>query len=120
MLLSTSATPSESSIPATTTTVSVAVPEGEYYPQNLNVCYPDGVSSTPGSGTKKLDRLTERLGEFFLGPEKKEGEEQNSVDRGVEGGERHYKKSRTVSGGEGLSYGTMESDGLSDVTRNAL
>ena len=110
-----SETPSEASI--TTTTVNVSVPEGEYYPKDMNVMYNEEPTGIPSS---KVDKLSERLGEFFLGPEKKEGEEQNSVDRGVEGGERHYKKARTVSGGEGLSYGTVESDGLSDVTRNAL
>lgn len=121
MHLTTSETPSEGSLPTTTTTttVSVAVPEGEYYPQNMNVCYPDEVSSCPGSGTKNLDKLTERLGEFFLGPEKKE-EVGNPVDIG---GERHIKKSRksvSASGGADMSYRMQESDGLTEGARNAL
>jgi len=118
MHLSTSETPSESSIPATTTTVSVTVPEGEYYPQNLNVCYPDQVSPNAESG-KKVDKLTERLGEFFLGPEKKEAAE-IPIDRG---GERHIKKSRksvSASGGGEMRYGMQESDGLTEGARNAL
>jgi hypothetical protein len=119
MHLSTSETPSEGSIPTTTTTVSVAVPEGEYYPQNMNVCYPDEVSSTPGSGAKKIDKLTERLGEFFLGPEKKD-EGEIAVDRGEE---RHIKKARksvSASGGGEVFYGMQESDGLTEGARNAL
>ena len=123
MHLSTSETPSEGSIPATTTTttVSVAVPEGEYYPQNMNVCYPDEVSSTPGSGAKKIDKLTERLGEFFLGPEKKDEEE--AVIQADRGGERHIKKARksvSANGGGEVSYGMQESDGLTEGARNAL
>jgi hypothetical protein len=118
MHLSTSETPSEGSIPTTTTTtVSVTVPEGEYYPQNMNVCYPDKVS-IPEPG-QIVDKLSERLGEFFLGPEKKD-EGEIAVDRG---GERHIKKSRksvSASGGGEMSYGMQESDGLTEGARNAL
>lgn len=87
----------------------------------MNVCYPDEVSSTPGSGAKKIDKLTERLGEFFLGPEKKEEEEAViQVDRG---GERHIKKARksvSANGGGEVSDGMQESDGLTEGARNAL
>jgi hypothetical protein len=118
MHLSTSETPSEGSIPTTTTTtVSVTVPEGEYYPQNMNVCYPDK-ASIPEPG-QIVDKLSERLGEFFLGPEKKD-EGEIAVDRG---GERHIKKSRksvSASGGGEMSYGMEESDGLTEGARNAL
>jgi hypothetical protein len=118
MHLSTSDTPSEGSIPTTTTTVSVTVPEGEYYPQNMNVLYSDKASDNAGSGSKTVDKLTERLGEFFLGPEKKE--EENPADNG---GERHIKKSRksvSGTGGGEMSYGSQESDGLTEGARNAL
>jgi hypothetical protein len=119
MHLSTSDTPSEGSIPTTTTTVSVTVPEGEYYPQNMSVLYSDKASDNAGSGSETVDKLTERLGEFFLGPEKKE-EEGNPGDNG---GERHIKKSRksvSASGGGEMSYGSQESDGLTEGARNAL
>jgi hypothetical protein len=121
MQLSTSETPSEGSIPTTTTTttVSVSVPEGEYYPQNMNVMYPDSEQGSPiPSG--KVDKLSERLGEFFLGPEKKD-QVSNRVEEEGEGGGRHIKKSRkSISGTGGMSYGMQESDGLTESARNAL
>jgi hypothetical protein len=112
--VSESTTPSQSdgsaSLAPTTTTVNVSVPEGEYYPQNMNVMYETGPS--------KIDKLSERLGEFFLGPEKQD------PSGGSEGGStgRHIKKSRkSVSGGVRMSYSpSHESDGLTETARNAL
>lgn len=101
--------------------MNVSVPEGEYYPQNMNVMYPDE------SGPSKIDKLSERLGEFFLGPEKKEinGAAATEGTREGEGGKgRHIKKSRksiSGAGGVGMSYSpSHESDGLSETARNAL
>jgi hypothetical protein len=112
--VSESTTPSQSdgsaSLAPTTTTVNVSVPEGEYYPQNMNVMYETGPS--------KIDKLSERLGEFFLGPEK---QDPPGAGEGASTG-RHIKKSRkSVSGGVGMSYSpSHESDGLTETARNAL
>lgn len=87
----------------------------------MNVCYPDEQVPTT-SKSVKVDKLTERLGEFFLGPEKKEEDNVNNGREGENGGGRHIKKSRkSISGGDGaLSYGVQESDGLTEGARNAL
>lgn len=104
----------------TTTTVNVSVPEGEYYPQNMNVMYPDE------SGPSKIDKLSERLGEFFLGPEKRQliSSAGNEVHGERDGVGRHIKKSRksiSGAGGVGMSYSpSHESDGLSETARTAL
>lgn len=86
----------------------------------MNVMYPDE------SGPSKIDKLSERLGEFFLGPEKKEmnGAAGNEDQGERAGAGRHIKKSRksiSGAGGVGMSYSlSHESDGLSETARNAL
>jgi hypothetical protein len=130
-------TPSDGSISQTTTTVNVSLKEGEYYPSTMKVCYPDdespsgtgtgiGTGSGSGSGSgqraaagTKIDKLSERLGEFFLGPEKNDNKSEEGEDK--EG--RHVKKSRKSGSGDGngeMSYGMQESDGLTESARNAL
>jgi hypothetical protein len=121
---------SEATSTPASTTVSVSVREGEYYPQNMGVMY----AETPESHIAAVESLSERLGEFFFGPSNtgadtgsgvgteigaRSGQEGARVDQPEgESPLRRHKKARIT--GSTVTQDLLESDGLSDSARNAM
>lgn len=111
------------------TTVSVSVPEGVYYPQNMNVMY----AETPEDQIESVEKLTERLGEFFLGPSTSKAEETegagdgtpvvpqpSTFGQGGEGEDGTRRRTKKARNGSAVTIGTVETDGLTDSARNAM
>jgi hypothetical protein len=114
-------TGSHTTVSTTTTTINLSVPETEKHASNMGVMF---VQTPPDP----VDRLTERLGEFLMGPRDSPSASMAELideSRGANGGLGSGPRKRKASGKTDPPSTTMrplgfESDGLTEKARNGL